>query len=267
MVFYSQSAPSHIHTQESVQSLYWKTLAALGPALAAAAFFHGGDALRIMGLSLLGGGAAYALAGRIFDRKIEFPEPSLFLSCLLFALNMSPAASWQSVLAGSAFGIFFGREIFGGLAGSIFHPALAGNVFAGLAFSQALPADGVLAGGFAGAVCLFAGGIALVWNRLISLEIAALYLVFTFLLHFPGTDSISRAATGPVFLTAFFFVSDPVTTPLSRSGQRLFACGAALLGFIVKAPANPGVVLLMNGLSGWLDTWTKKRSGLCREPP
>lgn len=66
--------------------------------------------------------------------------------------------------------------------------------------------------------------------------------------------------SGATMLAAFFIITDPVTSPDSRTGQIIFAAGIGLLTFIIRSiGAYPdGVafaVLLMNAAAPLIDQW------------
>jgi RnfABCDGE-type electron transport complex D subunit len=70
---------------------------------------------------------------RVRKLKLDY---GLLVSPLVFALLMPPSAPLWMVAVGSAFGMFFGKCIFGGLGKNIFNPALVGVLFVTISFPE-----------------------------------------------------------------------------------------------------------------------------------
>jgi len=71
-------------------------------------------------------------------------------------------------------------------------------------------------------------------------------------------------AAGGAMLAAFFIVTDPVTTPLTRLGRWIFGLGVGILVVLIRLFSNlpEGVmyaVLVMNAVSPLLNRWTAPR--------
>ncbi len=75
---------------------------------------------------------------------------------------------------------------------------------------------------------------------------------------------IGHLAAGGVMLAAFFIVTDPVTSPLTKPGRWIFGLGAGVLVVLIRLFANlpEGVmyaVLVMNALTPLVNRWTLPR--------
>lgn len=191
---------------------------------------------------------------RLFKKRGTLDEGSAVVTALLFALLLPPNVPSWKVFLGISFGIVFGKEIFGGLGQNPFHPALAGYAFFLATFS--LGPDLSQTPSWEGrekieAFLLLLGGLLLLTRRLIYWEIPLLYWGSLVLAGrgggpFPSEMLFSRG----ILLAGFFFVTDPVTTPLSRAGQRWFALGAGLLTVFLSMSSG---ILLMNALTPRID--------------
>ena len=77
----------------------------------------------------------------------------------------------------------------------------------------------------------------------------------------PGTFHVMSGAT---FLGAFFIATDYVTSPVSKSGQLVFAVGVGLLAWLIRTFAGypegmAFAVLLMNALTPLIDHHIRPR--------
>lgn len=241
---------------------------ALLPAVLAALVFFGFSFFRILTTVLASAFLTEIGARKIFGKKASLTDGSAAVTGLLLAFLLSPSTpSWRAALA-SALAIFFGKEIFGGLGQNPFNPALVGAAFLWVLF----PAGGEFfleppqtLGVQALAVMAFAGGVFLLVKRIILWETPLLYigsvLVFSWALRM---DVGSTLVLPSVLFAGFFLVTDPVTTPLTRAGQKWFA---VIAGFFAVASrtwtsGTEGVVygtLLANALNPWLDRWCRPR--------
>ncbi|MGB1108810.1 MAG: RnfABCDGE type electron transport complex subunit D [Gammaproteobacteria bacterium] len=162
--------------------------------------------------------------------------------------------------------------------------------------SQALPGHyepvasllGHMPGSFGetSAVLILAGGLFLIWKRIISWHIPVSMLGSVFLLalisslldaeHYPGP--IYHLSTGALMLGAFFIATDLVTSPVTKLGQIIFGVGIGVLVFIIRTftayPEGVGfAVLLMNAMTPLIDhyirprVYGRTRSGDPLEPP
>jgi RnfABCDGE-type electron transport complex D subunit len=66
-------------------------------------------------------------------RKIKL-DASIIVTPLIFTLVLPPTLPLWIVAIGSAFGVFFGKAIFGGFGKNIFNPAMVGRLFITISF-------------------------------------------------------------------------------------------------------------------------------------
>ena len=104
---------------------------ALMPVTLASMYFFGFNVLRIIIVSyVVGGGIEVVFA---IVRKKEIHEGFL-ITGLIFPLVLPPTTPSWIVAVGVAFGVLFGKEMFGGTGRNIFNPALVGRLFITVAF-------------------------------------------------------------------------------------------------------------------------------------
>jgi Na(+)-translocating NADH:ubiquinone oxidoreductase B subunit len=108
---------------------------ALLPAVAAAFYFFGLRIIPIIIVSYAAGGLVEVIFAVI--RKEEINEGFL-VTGLIFPLVLPPTIPLWMVAVGCAFGVFVGKEIFGGTGRNLFNPAIVGRCFLALAYPAAM---------------------------------------------------------------------------------------------------------------------------------
>lgn len=98
-------------------------------------------ATQVFGLSVLAIAAtSYAAALLVEQAFVRVRKKSLdnswMVTPLVFTLLLPPATPLWMVAVGSAFGVFFGKAVFGGMGRNIFNPAVVGRLFLTFAFPQ-----------------------------------------------------------------------------------------------------------------------------------
>ncbi len=256
---FSQSPSPHLQAKGSVPQTMWVLLAALLPLTVVSIFSSGGGLFRVVLMTLAGSLLAEVGMRHFLKKPVTLYDGSAAVNAFILALILPPGLPSWMVILGAAFGTAVAKEVFGGLGQNLFHPALVGNAFLLLTFPLALNASpGPV--NFPAAFAALLGGLILIFSKVISWDTPLLYLMGIFIFSMIFGEGIGAA---PVFLAAFFLVTDSVTTPLTRWGKQGFAIGAALLtAFFRKWGAGPaeGItygVLLMNALTPRLDHWLR----------
>lgn len=123
------------------------------------------------------------------------------------------------------------------------------------------------------AILILAGGLFLMFKRIISWHIPLSVMGTVFLMgaifhavdpaHF--TSGTFHLFSGATFLGAFFIATDYVTSPVTKKGQLIFGIGCGVLIWLIRTFAGypEGVafaVLLMNGLAPIIDQYTRPRA-------
>jgi electron transport complex protein RnfD len=119
-------------------------------------------------------------------------------------------------------------------------------------------------------ILLLAGGLYLLFRKIITWQIPAAYLgvvaLLTGIMHLVDpaqyASPLFHLATGSLLLGAFFMATDMVTSPVSSTGQLIFGAGCGLLTAAIRLWGSfpEGVsfaILIMNGLTPLIDRWTK----------
>jgi RnfABCDGE-type electron transport complex D subunit len=106
---------------------------ALFPTAIAAGYFFGIHVLWMIIVSYVVGGVVEVTFALIRKREIE---EGFLVTGLIFPLILPPTLPLWAVAIGAFFGVFFGKEIFGGTGRNIFNPALVGRLFITMAFPE-----------------------------------------------------------------------------------------------------------------------------------
>jgi Na+-transporting NADH:ubiquinone oxidoreductase subunit B/electron transport complex protein RnfD len=110
---------------------------AMIPTTVAAVVFFGWYVLAMILTSYVVGGIIEVLFALIRRKEIE---EGFLVTGLIFPLILPPTAPLWVVAVGIAFGVFFGKEVFGGTGRNIFNPALVGRIFITIAFPEIMSA-------------------------------------------------------------------------------------------------------------------------------
>ncbi len=127
-----------------------RVLYALAPIVASGVYFFGWRSLLVVAVA----NAVAFFSEYVFTRREGQPVTSaVFVTGTLFALSLPPMLPLWMVALGSAFGVVFGKMVFGGFGKNIFNPALTGRAFIYISFGDYMtarcwthPFDGALGG-------------------------------------------------------------------------------------------------------------------------
>lgn len=136
------TASPHLGGPDSTPKIMWHVVASLVPVVAASIYFFGPSAA----LVLLASVAGALLTERAFGPRGTLGDGSAAITGLLLGLTLPPGMPMWMAFLGGAFGIAFGKLIFGGLGQNVFNPALLGRAFLQAAFPTAITTWPVLGG-------------------------------------------------------------------------------------------------------------------------
>lgn len=153
-------ASPHLKGPQSTVRIMWTVVATLVPVVAMAVWSFGPSALLVIAAATVGAVGTE----RLFGQGGSLADGSAALTGLLLGLTLPAGVPLWMALLGGAFGIGFGKLLFGGLGQNVFNPALVGRAFLQAAFPIALttwPTPGKGWGAWAGdtfALPLLSGG-------------------------------------------------------------------------------------------------------------
>ncbi len=121
------------HIRDSIDIKRYMIIAvfALLPSAGAAIYFYGIKAFWMIFLSYVFGITTEWIFAIV--KKDEIHE-GIFVTCMIYPLTLPPTIPLWMLAVGIVFGVFFGKEVFGGTGRNIFNPALVGRLFITIAF-------------------------------------------------------------------------------------------------------------------------------------
>lgn len=133
----------HVRDPLDIKRLMSMVIIGLIPSLAFAFYFFGWRMVAMLVVSYAAGGMVEVAFAMI--RKEEINEGFL-VTGMLFPLILPPTLPLWMVGVGVAFGVFIGKELFGGTGRNIFNPAILGRCFLALAYPAAMSGNWITAG-------------------------------------------------------------------------------------------------------------------------
>ncbi len=127
-------ASPHLKGPDSTARIMWTVVATLVPVVVASAWYFGPSALLVIAAATLGAMGAE----RLFGEGGSLSDGSAAITGLLLGLTLPAGLPLWMAALGGAFGIGFGKLLFGGLGQNVFNPALVGRAFLQAAFPIAL---------------------------------------------------------------------------------------------------------------------------------
>lgn len=261
---YNVSSSPHVRSPLSTGLVMYDVILALLPATLFGVWRFGLHALLVILMSVASAVTAEYVFDYITGRENTVRDGSAVLTGLLLALCIPASVPLYIPYIGAVFAIVVVKGLFGGLGKNFMNPALGGRVFLLLSFGGAMTSyavDGVTGAtplaqldsgaavslvrmftGHAGGVlgcstfALLIGGLylwvidAIPWRIPVSVLLS--FSVFTALFSGDGFSLAQLCAHltgGGIVMAAFFMATDPVTSPVTGSGQLLYGCLVGLL--------------------------------------
>lgn len=124
----------HLSDKATTRRLMIDVIVALIPAMAAAVWVFGFNAIRLTGLCMVSCLATEFLFNLIRKRPCTLGDCSAIVTAIILAFSLPPTLPNFAVIIGSVVAIAIGKMIFGGLGQNIFNPAMVGRAFLMTAF-------------------------------------------------------------------------------------------------------------------------------------
>ncbi|MFH0965156.1 MAG: RnfABCDGE type electron transport complex subunit D [Planctomycetota bacterium] len=138
----TERAP-HIRDPLDIKRYMATVIVALVPCVAAAVYFFGLRVLAMILVSYVAGGAVEVAFAVVRRREIN---EGFLVTGLIFPLILPPGLPLWMVAVGVAFGVFFGKEIFGGTGRNPFNPALVGRCFLAIGYPEPMSSTWIVPG-------------------------------------------------------------------------------------------------------------------------
>ena len=133
------------------QLMMMRVVYALVPVALAAVYLFGWRVLAVVAVSCL---AAFAVEWAMVPAKTGKISQAVWVTGALLGLSLPPSVPYWIAAVGAAFGILFGKMVFGGFGKNVFNPAVVGRAFVYVCFpvemtGRFVPAFRGFPGGFA----------------------------------------------------------------------------------------------------------------------
>lgn len=263
----------HIRTSETVEKVMYDVIIALLPALLAACYFFGVQAIIVTGTSVITCLITEFICQKLMKQDTQILDGSAIITGILYAFVIPPYISLIYVIIGAIVSIVLGKMVFGGLGQNIFNPALVGRAFVQASWPVAITTfmyDGVggatmldsmkrglnlkmalieqgnfYASSFIGkmggclgetsVLAILIGGLYLIYKKRIDWKVPTIIIGIVFIISLlNGANPFLQIFSGGLFLGAFFMATDMVTSPHTQKGQIIFAIGIGILVSLIR---------------------------------
>ncbi len=298
------TAAPHITGADSTQKIMQRVCLALCPTLVAAVVIFGVNALILTAITVAACVFFEWASCKLMHRENPTGDFSAVVTGMLLAFNLPATLPWWMALVGAFIAIVIVKQLFGGLGYNFANPAIVGRIamamgFAGamsnyphpegldalasatpLAVADQLGSESYVTlllgnhGGVLGETCaitLLAGGLYLIWTKVISPTIPVTYLATVAVLSLAaGRDPVVQLLSGGLILGAFFMATDYVTSPTTTKGKLVFGIGLGVITCAIRflGTMAEGVsfsILLMNLVVPYIEELTRQdRLGIAK---
>lgn len=132
------SSSPHAHSGSTVRHIMLDVIIAMVPAMIAAVFYFGLDALRLIAICTVTCVITEAICRRMMGRDLGISDLSAAVTGILLAFNLPPALPGWMAVVGSVIAIGIAKQVFGGIGYNPFNPALVGRVALLISFPVAM---------------------------------------------------------------------------------------------------------------------------------
>jgi electron transport complex protein RnfD len=258
------SSSPHVRDQVTTQNIMLDVAIAMIPASAYGVYQFGVKAALILLISVLSCILSEYVFETLLGKPITVSDGSALVTGMILGLNMPPAIPLWIPFLGGVFAIIVVKQLYGGLGQNFMNPALAARCFLLISFAGKMtdftysdavagptPLAALKAGdvvditsmfigkisgtiGEVSVIALLVGAAYLLFRKVISIRIPAVYLItFAVFVFIFGQHDLMYVLThlcgGGLIFGAFFMATDYVTSPITPKGQILFG---VLLGVL-----------------------------------
>lgn len=143
-LFFAPSARTigapHVRDPLDLKRVMSMVIISVAPCVLAAFYFFG---LRFLAMIVVSYAAGLTVEAIFAIIRKEGINEGFFVTGILWPLILPPNLPLWMVALGVAFGVFIGKELFGGTGRNVFNPALVGRCFLSLAYPKTMAASWV----------------------------------------------------------------------------------------------------------------------------
>lgn len=137
------------------QKIMRRVVLALLPIFLFSTYLYGWRPLILLAVSYIFGVLTEYVVEKKRGKRVS---EAVLVTCTLYALSLPPATPLWIAIVGIIFGVFIGKEVFGGFGRNIFNPAIVGRLFIYITFPTRLGNAWLIPGGF-GRFAAGSGGV------------------------------------------------------------------------------------------------------------
>jgi len=233
------------------QKMMTKVLFSLLPILLLSVYFFGLRTLVLLSVvTITGIICEYAIMRLINGEKAKVTE-AVLVTCVLFTLTLPPTVPFWIAAVGIAFGVIFGKGVFGGFGRNIFNPALVGRCMIYVSFpahmtiAWAKPFSG-LPGGFAN----WSGGVDAITSATPMILFNKEGIVTEYLRLFWGNVAGSLGETSALLIilaAVYLIITKTASWKIIVSSLASFALLTSILYMTGVVKADPLFSILSGG--------------------
>ena len=234
------------------QKMMTRVLISLTPILLASVYFYGLRTLvLLLVVTITGILSEYGIMRLINGEKAKVSE-AVFVSCLLFTLTLPPSTPLWIAAVGIAFGVVFGKCVFGGFGRNIFNPALVARCFIYVSFPTYMTITWAKPfSGLPGGLLRWSGGVDAVTSSTPMILLNKEGLVTDYLRMFLGNISGSLGETSALLILVaaiYLIVTKTASWKIIVSSLASFTIFGTILYLTGVIQADPLFSLLSGGI-------------------
>ncbi len=228
-----------------------RVLISLLPLLLASVYLFGLRTLVLLSVVTITGIVSEYVIMRLINGDKAKVSEAVLVTCLLYTLTLPPSVPFWIAALGIAFGVVFGKCVFGGFGKNIFNPALVGRCFIYVAFpahmtiTWAQPYTGLL-GGFV----KWSSGVDAMTSATPMILLGKEGIVTDYLRLFLGNISGSLGETSALLILLagiYLIVTKTASWKIIVSSLVTFAVFSSILYFTGVIEADPLFSILSGG--------------------
>lgn len=232
----------------SRQNIMRRVILSLMPIFLFSIYAFGWRMAAILAVVTVAGVATEYLTLRFVYGNSSFKIPeAIFVSCLLYTLILPPTIPFLAAALGIAFGILFGKGVFGGFGKNVFNPALLGRCFVFLAFPTYMTMNWIRPfSGLFGGFLRFSGGVDAITHAT-PLGTALVRADFLRLLFGPLPGTPGEISAFLILLAAVYLVLSKTASWEIMLASTASFLGLSILYYLLGATTVSPVMSLLSG--------------------
>lgn len=233
------------------QKVMRKVLFSLIPIIILSTYLFGLRTLVLLSIVTVAGVLTEYLILRYMNGKSAKVSEAVLVTCFLFTLTLPPGIPYWVAVVGIAFGVFFGKGVFGGFGKNVFNPALVGRCFIYISFPAHMTINWVKPfTAFPGGFFKYSGGVDAVTSATPMIAFKKSGEMTDYLRLFFGNISGSLGETSALLIllaAAYLIYTKTASWRIMVSCTASYLVFSAILYLTGTIPNNPLFSILSGG--------------------